>query len=489
MNATDDSTVSADIVSATADYVAGLFRDHSDHQLSFHNYLHTSEVVQAAREIGMGEGLSDDDLEIVTVAAWLHDVGYFQSYRGHEEKSAEVARSFLAGQGYGEERIAKVVACIMSTRYPQRPRNLPEQVLCDADMAHLGGDDAAEKADRLRRERLDCCGERYDDREWCADNLRFMRSQRFHTAYARNVFGGRLLEHIKEGEMELERLTGAAAGNRNGDRANVEADETNERDRKGTGPVGETKALTDETATAVAERRDTSEKTEKKEKKEKKIKKLRKDLKKIQEELEGALAESGDGTAAKKTSNSAARLDRGIETMFKTTSRNHIDLSAMADSKANIMISVNSIIISIVASVLLGKLDTDPHYIIPTVILLGVCLTTIIFAIIATRPKVTSGTFTQEDIEAKKVNLLFFGNFHSVGLENYQRGVTAMMNDSDYLYGSMIKDIYFLGQVLGRKYRYLRYSYNTFMYGLIAAVLAFCIAVAVGAPPAGPLQP
>jgi hypothetical protein len=63
-----------------------------------------------------------------------------------------------------------------------------------------------------------------------------------------------------------------------------------------------------------------------------------------------------------------------------------------------------------------------------------------------------------------------------MSLEDYEHGLQEMMNDRDYLYGTMTKDIYFLGKVLGKKYRYLRVCYSIFMYGLIASVLAFGIA-------------
>ena len=167
---------------------------------------------------------------------------------------------------------------------------------------------------------------------------------------------------------------------------------------------------------------------------------------------------------------------RGIETMFRLTSRNHMDLSGMADSKANIMISVNSIIISIVLSVLLRRLEDMPYYTIPTLILLAVNVATIIFAVLATRPNTTKGTFTREDIKQKKVNLLFFGNFHKVGLVDFDWGMKEMMNDKEYLYTSIAKDIYFLGVVLGKKYRLLRISYNIFMYGLVLSIIAFILA-------------
>jgi predicted metal-dependent HD superfamily phosphohydrolase len=172
--------------------------------------------------------------------------------------------------------------------------------------------------------------------------------------------------------------------------------------------------------------------------------------------------------------------ERGIQTMFRTTSHNHFELSSLADGKGNIMISVNSIILSISLTVLLARLAFYPQYILPTVILLLVCLSSIIFAILATRPSVNKGKFTEEDIRSKKTNLLFFGNFHRMKLDEYNWAMNEMLKDREYLYNSMIKDIYFLGVVLARKYKFLRISYTIFMWGMIAAVIAFGIAAVYG---------
>jgi len=148
----------------------------------------------------------------------------------------------------------------------------------------------------------------------------------------------------------------------------------------------------------------------------------------------------------------------------------------MADSKANILISVNAIILSIMISSLFEKLQTDPNLQIPVAVIVIVCLSSIIFGILATRPNVSGGTFTRDDIAGKKTNLLFFGNFHNMSLDDYSWGMTEMLNDKYYMNNSMIKDAYFLGIVLAKKYKYLRIAYNIFMYGLIATILAFVIA-------------
>ncbi|MFA6152391.1 MAG: Pycsar system effector family protein [Chitinophagaceae bacterium] len=177
------------------------------------------------------------------------------------------------------------------------------------------------------------------------------------------------------------------------------------------------------------------------------------------------------------TEDSKKKPTRGVETMFRTTSTNHLRLSEMADTKANIMITVNSIIASILVSVLFRKLEDDHRLIIPAMMFLITSLVSIVFAILVTRPNVTQGTFTEEDLTKKRANLLFFGNFHKMSLSDYQRGIDAMMADSEFLYGSMTRDIYNLGVVLGRKYKLLRVAYSFFMFGFIISVLSFVIAV------------
>ena len=142
--------------------------------------------------------------------------------------------------------------------------------------------------------------------------------------------------------------------------------------------------------------------------------------------------------------------ERGIETMFRVTLRNHITLSDIADTKANILLSVNAIIVSLALSNLLPKLDnpSNNHLIIPTIIFVLFTIVSMMLSVLATRPNVTSGKFTKQDVENKKVNLLFFGNFHKMKLDEFEWAMNELMQDKDYLYGSMTKDLYFLGKVL-----------------------------------------
>ncbi len=188
-------------------------------------------------------------------------------------------------------------------------------------------------------------------------------------------------------------------------------------------------------------------------------------------------AEKGDPVTKMLSENEAelkqARLGRGVETMYRTTYRTHTNLSQMADSKANLMLSVNAIVLSILVANLLPKLKTEPQIILPTSLLILTCLGSMIFATLATRPKVTEGRISREDIKQKKGNLLFFGNFYNMPLADFQWGVNELIRDSDYLYNSMSLDLYFLGVVLAKKYKYLSFCYNLFMWGLIISMVAF----------------
>lgn len=202
----------------------------------------------------------------------------------------------------------------------------------------------------------------------------------------------------------------------------------------------------------------------------------------VQEEISTEIAEPKNlgpiVIAGKGKKDKSNRPDKGIETMFRITSANNQRLSDMADNKAHILITVNSIMLSLIVSLLLRRLDDHGNLIIPTFILLLVSLTCVVVSILSTRPSIPKGEFSKEDIDNKKVNLLFFGNFYKMSLPSYTDGMIKVMNDKDFLYGTLITDVYSQGVVLGRKYKLIRLAYNIFMWGLIAAVFAFVIAYA-----------
>lgn len=179
----------------------------------------------------------------------------------------------------------------------------------------------------------------------------------------------------------------------------------------------------------------------------------------------------------KKKKETTEKPDKGVETMFRVTLRNHLSLSQIADSKANTLISVNGIIISIVLSALFPKLDNNPYLLIPALVLICFSVATIIISIVSTIPRTTHGLMTRDDVSNKRGNLIFFGNFHNMEQNDFEWGVSELMKDKDYLYKSLTRDLYHLGRVLNKKYTYLRMGYITFVIGLCISVVAFIVSL------------
>lgn len=166
---------------------------------------------------------------------------------------------------------------------------------------------------------------------------------------------------------------------------------------------------------------------------------------------------------------------RGVSDMFRTSYRTHIELSAIADNKSNIMISINGIIISIIIASISPKIDSNPWLLIPTTTLLVTCMMSMIYAILAARPRVSKEEVTLDDVRSNRSNILFFGNFFNMKRDDYVTGLEELMSDSERLYDTMARDLYGLGAVLSKKFRLLRVAYNIFMVGLVLSVCSFIL--------------
>ena len=414
-----------ELLTRAQEFISDHFRHNVNPVFVFHNLVHTQQVVAACEEMAENYHLPEDDRLALSVAAWFHDSGYAKGKaKDHESESARLATIFLQQNNTSPDIIQKVVACIEATRIPQTPVSLAANILCDADMYHLGTDEFSEKNKLLRQELNDTHNEKVGKKEWRKINIKFLEGHRYFTDYALQKLDAAKQQHLLK-------LKSKENGN----------------DEK----VQEVK------------------KDEKKEEKKPEVKDNKK--------AAVVTIEAEEKKKKGKEKDPAGRNERGISTMFRVMSNSQTNLSAMADSKANIMISVNSIILSIMISGLLTVVIQNKHLAIPFFLLVIVCLGAIVFSILATRPTISSGRFTEEDIQNKKVNLLFFGNFYNMTVKEYEWGMQELLNSRDYLYDSMIKDIYYLGIVLAKKYKYLRISYNIFMYGLILVMIAFAVSI------------
>ncbi len=416
------------VLAAAQNYATDLYQTKVSKSIHFHTLQHTQEVLAASERLAEYYQLADEDRFSLSIAAWFHDTGYSGgTAKGHEELSVELALKFLNEQQIGQPVVDKVKRCINATRIPQTPNSLIEQIICDADLFHLGTEDFKEK-NRLLREELNDFGKLdLSKKDWRKLNIDFLEKHTYFTSFAKeNLLPLKTvyLEELKE------KMNGDDKHNKKNNKEEDKPVLIKNKDKEKT--KEKSKGLTDE------------------------------EIKKVDE--------------LKKKKEKESQSERAISTVFRIVAQSQNNLSQMADSKSNILISVNAIILSIMIGSIFEKLATDTYLQIPVTILVLVCVVSMVFAILATRPNITSGKFTKEDIAAKRTNLLFFGNFHKMGLPDYDWAMTELLADKNYLYSSMIKDTYFLGIVLAKKYKYLRIAYNIFMFGLIAAMIAFIIA-------------
>lgn len=371
-------------------YVADFFASGLCKQYCYHNELHTNSVVAAVKEMAKHYNLSEKDEFTLVAAAYFHDLGYAEGgAKTHESRGAAMAKDFLTKEGVDEQIVEKAVQCILSTKMPQEPKDFLEEIMCDADLFHLGTPAFIERNKLMLQEAEKSSGVKIDKSFWRDVTIKLMRDHSYHTAYAQ--------EKLSKGKEEnLEQLV-------------------KKQEKKSEGKEGITK--------------------------------------------------------------NNKKPERGIETMFRVSSTNSQRLSDMADNKANLLLTVNSIILSLVVTVLLRSLDKNTHLIPPTILLMTVVVVVMVLSILATIPKIPNGYFTEEQVDNKSVNLLFFGNFYKMPLDTYKKSMDKAMDDNEFLYGMLTKDVYSQGVVLGRKYRLLRYAYGTFMFGLILSVLAFVFSI------------
>jgi len=412
----------ATLLEKVKEHMLHFFSIHEATPLLFHNSQHTQNVVSHAGEIARYYQLNDRDFFIVSTAAWFHDAGYYlNGGTQHEMAGANMAAEFLKQLDVDDVTILAVQNCIIATIMPQKPANLLEEIICDADLYHFGTSDFDKMNKLMRKEASLRRGIKIPKPVWRLGTITLLENHEYKTDYAH-----KLLDETKAVNLELQK--------------NKTEDDKEEDEKEKT---KQHKQVMPVEPVVVAE-------PEK---------------------------EAGEKVEKKKKDKDSERPNRGIETMFRISSNNHQRLSDMADNKAHIMVTTTSIILSVLLSLLLRKLEDNPHLVVPTILLLVVCVVTMVFSILATRPSLPKGVFTEEDIDNKKVNLLFFGNFFKMSYDDYSRGMNKMMDDREFLYGSLTRDVYSQGIVLGHKYRLLRIAYNIFMYGVVASVIAFVFAV------------
>lgn len=187
-------------------YVIKIFNEKGLDEKVYHGLTHTMEVAAECKKLGRASGLSELDVEIVTIAGWFHDLGHIEIEKGHEEKSVEFAIQFLREIEYPEENIEKVVGCIRATKVPQNPQNELEYVICDADLHHIGTKDFFDKNELFKIELEAIGGEKFSEAAWLQGSIDFFSQQKFYTEFARENYTREKLNNIFRMQTRLEEL-------------------------------------------------------------------------------------------------------------------------------------------------------------------------------------------------------------------------------------------------------------------------------------------
>ncbi|GAB4245468.1 MAG: hypothetical protein Kow0027_05870 [Saprospiraceae bacterium] len=381
-----------ELVKKAEQYVVDLLKKGLSADHKYHDLAHTLAVRESVLQLAEAYRLSDEEKELLELAALFHDTGFTARYDEHEEKSKEIAEKYLRSQGVDEEKINQIQQLIEVTKVTVEPNTLLEKLLKDADFNNLSGDYLA-KSDALRHEWKVFCGKEMDESAWVENNLNFWKNHKFYTGEGQAKYG---------------------------------------------------------------------------EEKRKTLKKLEKRKQEIQNG-----EQKGDSTG--EDLNFTIKKSKSAQMMFKTTLRNQIDLTNIADNKANIMLSINSLLITLGIPLLLPRVMEDTKLLLPTVTLLLTCVLSIVYATMATRPVKMTGITDPSLIDQGKSNLFFFGNFYKMDMETYRKYLHKVLLNDELLDNSIVNDLYFLGRTLGNKYRRLRITYNIFMIGMVLTVIAFGI--------------
>lgn len=393
MTIKEEEKKNSKIVEKAEKFITELFRKELPEKLLYHNLDHTAEVVNIVQDLADESDISKEDKEILTLAAWFHDSGYVRKYNGHEAESVNFVKEFLSDHNFPQEKQEVIEKLIMSTVAGHEPAGVLEQLIHDADLAHVGRKRFFRRGELLRVELENFSDQSFGELEWEKKQYNFLVNNNFFSQAGKNRFSKGRVKNIKTQRNNI-----------------IKARKVTVRE------------------------------------------------------------------------NTGKDFGRGIDTLYRANYRNHINLSAIADGKANMMISINTILISVIVtlsgaslSVLKDFAVTNLRFVVPILTLLIGALGSVIFAVLSATPKVTSKEIDMKEVEKNKISLLYFGNFLSIPKEEFVQYLRNLKVNQQRLYDSMSLDLYNLGFVLREKYKLLTYSYNTFIIGLITTVVSFIV--------------
>jgi exopolyphosphatase/pppGpp-phosphohydrolase len=189
------------------DYIIGRMRKELNPSLTYHTIEHTLDMHRAAIRLMEMEHFDDEhERLLIETAAIYHDAGMMVSYNDHETQSVLIAGEMLPTFGYSLEDIDEVAGLILVTKLPQMPTNLPEQILCDADLDSLGRDDFFIQSFQLQLEwKLNGIAQTTLE-EWLRFEVEFFTGHEYFTKSGRELRQEQKRKNFLEITTILERL-------------------------------------------------------------------------------------------------------------------------------------------------------------------------------------------------------------------------------------------------------------------------------------------
>ncbi|MBK8944241.1 MAG: HD domain-containing protein [Ignavibacteriae bacterium] len=188
-------------------YIKNYYDKNNPPENVYHNLNHILEVVEAVKRISDLSNLKQDETNLIIAAAWFHDVGHFNTWEGHEELSADFAVDYLLSKNIAETEIEIITNCIKVTALPHNPKNLLEEIICDADVCNVGSDSFFEKSKLLRIEIASRRNKVYSEIEWMKKNMDFVIQTKFHTKAAWEIFEEKKQNNLKKLYSEYKKFT------------------------------------------------------------------------------------------------------------------------------------------------------------------------------------------------------------------------------------------------------------------------------------------
>ncbi len=383
------TAIRSTILKEAEKFVLKQFKANSNPRLTFHNYQHTSGVVQLLDELGAN--MVPEEVEIARLAAWFQDLGYLFEYQHPNAKSVDLATKFLRNRGIPAKDIRSIIRCINAANGAWKPDTLAAELLVDANNIYAATTDFEDKSALLRLEQELLNEHNFSEEEWLEREISRLHQIRFYTPTVKAQYDSVLTNNIVRLKNKRQRLSAALQ---------------------------------------------------------------------IQEQ-------------ALVVQNKTAEQEEVLPIFYQTRFQNHFALSATNDRRATMLVFANTIMIGILVVILNnGGIHSfkQPILLLPFIICLVTTITSLIVAILSTRPK------GKEDATGTDVlQRLSLGSFQNMSKADHATAMHALAKERKKLFEKMTSDLHELGKQLEKRHQLLQMAYNIFLVGLGTTLLVFLL--------------